>query len=87
MEDDPVNYPDLPARITELGLKLQGRDEAEVVNDVADLLRCVDEFHRRGLTALIEMIQAWRGEIFLESVERHPLAGALLKAYDLPMAT
>ena len=84
MDDDPIDFADLPARITELGLRLQSHPDPEVVDDVGTLLRCVDEFHRRGLTVLIEMIQSWRGEIFLESVERNPVTRLLLEAYDLP---
>ncbi len=51
--------------------------------DVVELLDWVDAFHREGLGRLVEMIRAWRGEIFLEAVAGDDLAGGLLAAYDL----
>jgi len=50
---------------------------------VLELLDWVDAFHREGLGRLVEMIRAWRGEIFLEAVAGDDLAGGLLAAYDL----
>jgi Fe-S cluster biogenesis protein NfuA len=43
----------------------------------------MDAFHREGLGRLVEMIRAWRGEIFLESVARDDVTGYFLNAYDL----
>ncbi len=77
-------YPELPARIAELGLKLQTRGDSSVAEDVRELLLLVDDFHRRGLTTLVGMIQSWRGEIFLESIERDEVTGPFLRAYNLP---
>jgi len=55
----------------------------EVGSQVLELLDWVDAFHRDGLGRLVEMIRAWRGEIFLEAVAADIVAGALLAAYDL----
>lgn len=58
-------------------------DHPEVGAEVVELLDWVDAFHREGLGRLVEMIRAWRGEIFLEAVAGDEVAGALLAAYDL----
>jgi len=55
----------------------------QVGAQVLELLDWVDAFHRDGLGRLVEMIRAWRGEIFLEAVANDPVAGELLAAYDL----
>lgn len=55
----------------------------EVGSDVTELLDWVDAFHREGLGRLVEMIRAWRGEIFLEAVAADEVAATLLAAYDL----
>ncbi|MEO7119086.1 MAG: NifU family protein [Candidatus Limnocylindrales bacterium] len=55
----------------------------DVGERVTELLDWVDAFHRDGLGRLIEMIRAWRGEIFLEAVAGDALAGTMLAAYDL----
>ena len=58
-------------------------DHPDVGADVVELLDWVDAFHRDGLGRLVEMIRAWRGEIFLEAVAGDDVAGGLLAAYDL----
>jgi len=55
----------------------------DVGAEVVELLDWVDAFHREGLGRLVEMIRAWRGEIFLEAVAGDEIAGGLLAAYDL----
>ncbi len=55
----------------------------EVGAEVGELLDWVDAFHREGLGRLVEMVRAWRGEIFLEAVAGDDVAGTLLAAYDL----
>ncbi len=42
-----------------------------------------DEFNRVGVHRLMELIMAWRGEIFLEAVFRDPVAGAFLANYGI----
>lgn len=58
-------------------------EHPEVGGDALELLDWVDAFHREGLGRLVEMIRAWRGEIFLEAVAGDEVAGGLLAAYDL----
>ena len=78
-------YADLPDRIAEVVGRLQASSsQADVADDVDRLLSLVQDFHGVGLSRLVELIHAWRGEIFLDAVERHPVAGVLLGAYDLP---
>lgn len=68
-------------RIAELAETLSRHPE--VGEQVLELLDWVDAYHRDGLGQLVEMVRAWRGEIFLEAVANDPLAGGLLAAYDL----
>ena len=75
--------PDVLARITELAEQLVAHPDADVADAVAELLDWVDAFHRDGVGRLIDMIRGWRGEIFLEAVDRDPIAGQLLAAYGL----
>ena len=58
-------------------------EHPDVGREVLELLDWVDAFHREGLGRLVEMIRAWRGEIFLEAVAADVVAGGLLAAYDL----
>lgn len=68
-------------RITDLAEELA--EHPEVGSQVVELLDWVDAYHRDGLGRLVEMIRAWRGEIFLEAVAEDDLAGGLLATYDL----
>jgi Fe-S cluster biogenesis protein NfuA len=70
-------------RIAELAEALAAHPDPEVSAQVVELLDWVDAFHRDGLGRLIEMVRAWRGEIFLESVGQDELVGTLLAAYGL----
>jgi len=81
---DLPSYEELPERLQQLAEKLRSCDDPGVGNDVAAFIDWNEEFHRRGLKRLIEMIEAWRGEIFLEAVPRDPIAAAYLTAYRLP---
>ena len=55
----------------------------KVREQVEELLDWVDVFHREGLGRLVELIRAWRGEVFLENVAEDEVAGAFLALYDL----
>ena len=68
-------------RIGALAERLAGHPE--VGPQVLELLDWVDAYHREGLGRLVEMVRAWRGEIFLEAVANDEVAGSLLAAYDL----
>jgi hypothetical protein len=81
---DPDGYAALPARINEIATRLQAHADDAVAADTRDLLDLVEEYHRTGLTRLVEMIQQWRGEIFLEAVDGDPVTGTLLRGYGLP---
>ncbi len=82
MSDD-LPYDAVLARIAELAESLTSPQARPSSDEVGELLDWIDAFHRDGLGRLVEMIRAWRGEIFLESVSADPLAGLLLAAYDL----
>ncbi|MDP9070779.1 MAG: NifU family protein [Actinomycetota bacterium] len=76
-------YGEVWNRIAELAEELLSHPDKAVVDKVTELLDWVDAFHRDGIGQLVEMIRAWRGEIFLESVARDDITGTLLAAYGL----
>ncbi len=80
---EQLAYQDVGARIGELVERLMTNPDERVGERVTELLDWVDLFHREGLTQLVGLVEAWRGEIFLESAAEDPVAGALLDAYDL----
>lgn len=80
---DALAYGEVLQRIADLAETLIGHPDREVAASVAELLDWVDAFHRDGLGRLVEMIRAWRGEIFLEAVSADEISGALLAAYGL----
>ncbi len=85
--DDEIAAVEVPVgevleRIASLAEELIGHPD--VGPEVAELLDWVDAFHREGIGRLVEMIRAWRGEIFLEAVAADDVAGLLLSAYGLP---
>ena len=80
---DSPSYDELPERLQQLAAKLRGSGDL-VANEITAFIQWNDDFHRRGLTRLVQMIQAWRGEIFLDAVQRDPTTATFLKAYGLP---
>jgi Fe-S cluster biogenesis protein NfuA len=80
---EQLGYIDIMPRVGELADQLLSHPDVHVRDDVQELLDWVDVFHREGLGRLVEMIRAWRGEIFLESVARDEIAGPFLAVYDL----
>ncbi|MBW3643606.1 MAG: NifU family protein [Actinobacteria bacterium] len=80
-EDLP--YVEVLRRIGELADELSSHPDREVAQKVGELLDWVDAFHREGLGRLVEMVRAWRGEIFLESVASDEITGMFLGAYGL----
>ena len=82
-DTEELAYQDVGARIAELVERLMAHPDERVGERVTELLDWVDLFHREGLTQLVGLVEAWRGEIFLESAAEDPVAGALLDAYDL----
>lgn len=81
--DESIPYADVLARIGALAEALVGHDDPAVAGEVAELLDWIDAFHRDGLGRLVEMIRAWRGEVFLDSVDQDEVVGLLLGAYGL----
>lgn len=79
--DDTLATSDVIDRISALAEQLTRHPD--IGEDVSELLDWIDAFHRDGLGRLVEMIRAWRGEIFLEAVAGDEVAGSLLAAYDL----
>ncbi|MDQ3145676.1 MAG: NifU family protein [Actinomycetota bacterium] len=79
--DDDLPAAEVLARIAASAEELA--THPEVGDAVVELLDWVDAFHREGLGRLVEMVRAWRGEIFLEAVAGDEVAGGLLAAYDL----
>ncbi len=81
--DEAIPYADVLARIAELAEALAGHGDPVVAAQVTELLDWIDAFHRDGLGRFVEMIRAWRGEIFLDSAGQDELVGLLLAAYGL----
>ena len=82
-DTEQLAYDEIMPRVGELAEELLNHPDGDVRDKVEELLDWVDAFHRDGLGRLVEMIRAWRGEIFLESVGRDEIAGVLLDTYDL----
>ncbi|HEX2064485.1 MAG TPA: NifU family protein [Acidimicrobiales bacterium] len=82
-ETEELTYGQVWERIATLAEQLLDHPDRAVSAQVGELLDWIDAFHRDGLGTLVEMIRAWRGEIFLESVARDEVAGTLLAAYGL----
>jgi hypothetical protein len=82
-EGEQLAYVRVQERIAELAERLMTNPDERVGERVAELLDWVDVFHREGLTRLVAMVEAWRGEIFLESAAEDEIAGTLLDAYGL----
>lgn len=82
-DSEEIPYTDVGLRIGELVSQLTEHDDEAVGERVTEILDWVDIFHRTGLTRMLNMVEEWRGEIFLESVAGDPVAGTLLDAYDL----
>ncbi len=80
---EDIPYVEVLRHIGDLADELTSHPDPEVAQKVGDLLDWVDAFHRDGLGRLVEMIRAWRGEIFLESVARDEITGMFLGAYGL----
>lgn len=79
---ETLAYEDVMPRVGELFDELMTHPDAGVRDRVEEMMDLFDAFHREGLGRLVEMIRAWRGEVFLESVGRDDVTGYFLSAYD-----
>lgn len=86
-QGEELAFSEIPYRVSELAQALMNHPDEAVAAQVSELLDWYDLFHRDGLGQLVDMIRTWRGEIFLESVNRDALAGTLLDFYDLGEST
>ncbi len=80
---EELSYFEIMPRVAQLYEELNEYPDRRVVEAVGEMMDLVDAFHREGLGRLVEMIRAWRGEIFLESVSQDEITGEFLSAYDL----
>jgi Fe-S cluster biogenesis protein NfuA len=80
---EQMGYLDIMPRVGELADSLLSHSDFKVREQVEELLDWVDVFHREGLGRLVELIRAWRGEVFLENVAEDEIAGTFLSLYDL----
>ncbi len=78
-----LDYDEVMPRVGQLYDELMTHPDPAVRDRVEEMMDLFDTFHREGLGRLVEMIRAWRGEIFLESVARDDVTGYFLNAYDL----
>lgn len=83
MSDDRLAFDEILPRIAELAEVLSAHSDPAVVETAGELLDWIDTFHSQGVGTLVEMVREWRGEIFLDHVAAHPVAGVLLAAYGL----
>lgn len=80
---EDIGYNEIMPRVGELAEQLLGHPDHHVRDQIEELLDLVDAFHREGLGRLVEMVRAWRGEIFLESASQDDITGYFLDTYDL----
>jgi Fe-S cluster biogenesis protein NfuA len=79
---ETLAYHDVMPRVGELFDELMTHPDAGVRDRVEEMMDLFDAFHREGLGRLVEMIRAWRGEVFLENVADDDITGYFLAAYD-----
>ncbi|HEV2757994.1 MAG TPA: NifU family protein [Acidimicrobiales bacterium] len=79
---ETLPYDEVMPRVGELFDELMTHPDAGVRDRVEEMMDLFDAFHREGLGRLVEMIRAWRGEIFLDSVANDDITGYFLSAYD-----
>ncbi|HWH35140.1 MAG TPA: NifU family protein [Acidimicrobiales bacterium] len=80
---EELTFGEVWGHIGALTEELLGHPDPEVVRQSEELLDWVDVFHRDGLGRMVEMMRAWRGELFLNSLAADELTGTMLAAYGL----
>jgi Fe-S cluster biogenesis protein NfuA len=79
---ETLAYDEVMPRVGALFDELMTHPDPGVRDRVEEMMDLFDAFHREGLGRLVEMIRAWRGEIFLDSVANDDITGYFLSAYD-----
>ena len=79
---ETLAYDEVMPRVGALFDELMTHPDAGVRDRVEEMMDLFVAFHREGLGRLVEMIRAWRGEIFLDSVANDDITGYFLSAYD-----
>jgi hypothetical protein len=76
--------------VRQLAAEVKGLDAdtstVELVDRILPMLARMHALHGEALGRLIQMIETWRGEIFLDSMRRDDLVGPLLAAHGLGSA-
>jgi hypothetical protein len=80
---EQMSYTEIMPRVGELADELLSHPDDEVRGQIEELLDWVDVFHREGLHRIVDLILAWRGDIFLEQVQKDEIVGPFLGVYDL----
>lgn len=83
LEQDELTFAGVWGRIEQLTEELLSHPDPAIVRDVEELLDWVDVFHRDGLGRMVEMVRAWRGELFLNSLAGQETTGTMLAVYGL----
>lgn len=83
VEDEELSFGQIWGHLAELTAELLEHPDPAVVRQTEELLDWVDVFHRDGLGRVVEMMRAWRGELFLNSLAADELTGTMLAAYGL----
>jgi hypothetical protein len=80
---EQMSYTEIMPRVGELADELLNHPDEEVRGQIEELLDWVDVFHREGLRRVVDLILAWRGDIFLEQVQNDEIVGPFLSVYDM----
>jgi hypothetical protein len=80
---EQLSYTDIMPKVGELADELLNHPDEEVRGQIEELLDWVDVFHREGLHRVVDLILAWRGDLFLEQVQHDEIVGPFLSVYDL----
>jgi len=75
---ETLEYTDVMPRVGELFDELMTHPDAAVRDRVEEMMDLFDAFHREGLGRLVEMIRAWRGEVFVDALAKDDLVARLL---------
>lgn len=80
---DQLGYGEIMPRVGELADELLNHPDEDVREQTEEMLDWIDIFHRAGLQRVVDLVKAWRGEIFLDQAGKDEIIGPFLSAYDL----